>query len=160
MTPIIYWQAREISRLAADLDFPFDSDQIRHISPIEWKNMEGLMSEEYRKFDAADYIRTEEDARGLLRAATDEDLGDGVVIRAALKHAARTQNISALARDTGLNRGNLYEALSEDGNPTLATLLKVTQALGLRLRLEPVESPIQSAQPAECRNLTAGSTST
>ena len=118
------------------------------------------MSEEYRKFDAADYIRTEEDARGLLRAATDEDLGDGVVIRAALKHAARAQNISALARDTGLNRGNLYEALSEDGNPTLATLLKVTQALGLRLRLEPVESPIQSAQLAERRNLMAGSTST
>ena len=44
------------------------------------------MSEEYRKFDAADYIRTEEDVQGLLRAATEEDLGDGVVIRAALKH--------------------------------------------------------------------------
>ena len=44
------------------------------------------MSEEYRKFDAADYIKTEEDAQGLLRAATDEDPGDGVVIRAALKH--------------------------------------------------------------------------
>ena len=82
--------------------------------------MEGLMPEEYRKFDAADYIRTEEDARRLLRAATDEDLGDGVVIRAALKHVARTQNMSALARDTGLNRGNLYEALSEDGNPSRA----------------------------------------
>ena len=56
------------------------------------------------------------------------------MIRAALKHVARTRNISALARDTGLNRGNIYEALSEDGNPTLATLLKVTNALGLRLR--------------------------
>ena len=101
--------------------------------------MEGLMSEEYREFDAADYIKSEEDARGLLRAAMDEDPGDGAVIRAALKHVARTQNMSALARDTGLNRGNLYEALSEDGNPTLATLLKVANALGLRLRLEPVE---------------------
>ncbi len=105
------------------------------------------MSEEYREFDAADYIKTEEDARGLLRAATDEDLGDGAVIRAALKHVVRTQNISALARDTGLNRGNIYEALSEDGNPTLATLLKVTNALGLRLRLEPVEEPSSGAQP-------------
>ena len=46
--------------------------------------------------------------------------------------------MSALARDAGLNRGNLYEALSEDGNPTLATLLKVARSLGLRLRLEPV----------------------
>ena len=97
------------------------------------------MTEEYRKFDAADYIRTEEDARGLLRVAVDEDPGDGTVIRAALRHVARTRNMSALARDTGLNRGNLYEALSEDGNPTLATLLKITNALGLRLSLEPVE---------------------
>ena len=101
--------------------------------------MEELMSDEYREFDAADYIKTEEDARGLLSAAAFEDPGDGTVIRAALKHVARTQNMSALARDTGLNRGNLYEALSEDGNPTLATLLKVTRALGLRLRLEAVE---------------------
>ena len=109
------------------------------------------MSEEYRKFDAADYVKTEEDVRGLLRAAADEDLGDGAVIRAALKHVARTQNMSALARETGLNRGNLYEALSADGNPTLATLLKVANAMGLRLGLEPVESPAQGAQPAEAR---------
>ena len=106
------------------------------------------MTEQYRKFDAADYIRTEEDARGLLRAAVDEDLGDGAVIRAALKHVARTHSMSALARDTGLNRGNLYEALSEGGNPTLATLLKITNALGLRLSLEPVEDRALDVQPA------------
>lgn len=63
------------------------------------------MPEEYRKFDALDYVKTEEDARGLLRAATDEDIGDGAVIRAALKQVARTHNIGALARHTGLNRG-------------------------------------------------------
>ena len=106
------------------------------------------MSEEYRRFDPADYVKSEEDVRGLLRAATDEDQGDGAVIRAALNYVARTQNMSALARDTGLNRGNLYEALSEDGNPTLATLLKVTNALGLRLRLEPVEDRARSTLPA------------
>ncbi len=106
------------------------------------------MTEEYREFDAADYIRTEEDVRGLLRAAVDEDPGDGAVIRAALKHVARTHNMSALARDTGLNRGNLYEALSEGGNPTLATLLKITRALGLRLSLEPVKDRALDTQPA------------
>ena len=102
------------------------------------------MPEEYRKFDAADYVRTEDDAQDLLRAAVDEDLGDGIVIRAALRHVAQTKNMSALARATGLNRGNLYEALSEDGNPTLTTLLKVTRALGLRLRLEPTESSVET----------------
>ena len=50
------------------------------------------MTEQYREFDAADYIRTEDDVRGLLRAAVDEDSGDGAVIRAALKHVARTHN--------------------------------------------------------------------
>ena len=102
------------------------------------------MSEEYKEFNAADYVKTDADVRELLRAAADEDLGDGAVIRAVLKHVARTQNMSALARDTGLNRGNLYEALSEDGNPTLSTLLKVTHALGLRLQLEPLETPADS----------------
>ena len=98
------------------------------------------MPEGYRRFDAADYVRSEDDAQELLRAAVDEDPGDGIVIRAALRHVAQTRNMSALARATGLNRGNLYEALSDDGNPTLTTLLRVTRALGLRLRLEPVES--------------------
>ena len=105
------------------------------------------MSEEYRRFDPGDYVKGEEDVRGLLRAAADEDPGDGTVIRAVLKHVARTQNMSALARDTGLNRGNLYEALSEDGNPTLTTLLKVTNALGLRLRLESVEDSARDPLP-------------
>ena len=36
---IVYWQAREISRLAAAPDFPFDADLLRHVSPIEWKNV-------------------------------------------------------------------------------------------------------------------------
>ena len=38
---IVYWQAREISRLAAAPDFPFDPDLLRHVSPIEWKNIGG-----------------------------------------------------------------------------------------------------------------------
>ena len=106
------------------------------------------MSEEYRKFDPADYVKTEEDIRGLLRAAAEGETGDGAVIRAALRYVAQTHSMSALARDTGLNRGNLYEALSDGGNPTLATLLKVTTALGLRLGLEPVGDGAPGAQPS------------
>lgn len=73
------------------------------------------------------------------------------MIRAALKYVARTQNMSALARDARLNRGNLYKALSEDGNPTLATLLKISRALRLRLRLEPVENSAQGVPPGTHR---------
>lgn len=118
-----------------------------------------MTSEKYQAFDAANYIKTEQDARGLLKAAAEEDLGDGIVIRAALKYIARTQNMSALARDAGLNRGNLYKVLSDDGNPTLATLLKVTRALGLKLCLEPVENSAQNMQPDKHQDIPAGQTS-
>ena len=118
------------------------------------------MPKEYKEFDATDYVKTEADVRELLRAAADEDLGDGTVIRAVIKHVARTKNLSALARDTGLNRGHLYDLLSEDGNPTLETLLKITHALSLRLQLEPVVDPAQGGQPAKHPNLPAESTST
>jgi len=36
---IIYWHAKEISRLAADPDFPFDPNPIQHVSPIERYNV-------------------------------------------------------------------------------------------------------------------------
>ena len=36
---IIYWQAKEISRLAAAPGFPFDPELITHVSPVEWKNV-------------------------------------------------------------------------------------------------------------------------
>ena len=93
------------------------------------------MSEEYREFDASDYIKTNEDVRGLLRAAWDEDIGDGAVIHAVLKRIVQTQNMSVLAHDAGLNGD---EDLSQNENPSLATLLRVTRALGLCLA--PVES--------------------
>ena len=49
------------------------------------KRIKTLMSEQYQKFNPADYIKTDADVRELLKAATDEDTGDGTVIRAVLK---------------------------------------------------------------------------
>ena len=39
---IVSWQAREISRLAAAPDVPFDPDLLRHVSPIEWNERHPL----------------------------------------------------------------------------------------------------------------------
>ena len=39
LASIIYWQAKEISRMTAAPDFPFDRNLLRHVSPIEWKNI-------------------------------------------------------------------------------------------------------------------------
>lgn len=100
------------------------------------------MPEKLTDFDAAEYIETVEDARLHLELCAEQDPGDGSAIRAALNTIARAQNMSGLARDAEFNRAGLYRALSEDGNPTLSTLLKIMRALGLRLRIEPIpESP-------------------
>ena len=51
---IIYWQAREISRIAAAPDFPFDPDLLRHVSPIEWKNVILIRRDQDRPRQAQD----------------------------------------------------------------------------------------------------------
>lgn len=93
------------------------------------------MSEKFTKWDAADYIHTIDDARFYLEAAVEKDPGDGSLIRAALKDIARAQNMSRLAREIGMTREGLYKALSEDGNPSFATVMKITRALGMQLRI-------------------------
>ena len=48
------------------------------------------------------------------------------------------RNMIELARRVGMSRDGLYKALSEDGNPTWSTILKVTNALDLRFELHTV----------------------
>ena len=73
------------------------------------------MTEIFTRWDVADHLRTEEDARFYLEAAFEEDLGDGRLIRAALSDIARGRNMSELAREIGMTREGLYKALSEAG---------------------------------------------
>ena len=93
------------------------------------------MTETFSKWDAAEHVHTPEDARLYLEACADEDPGDGSLIRAALNDVARAGNMTGLARDAGLSREGLYKALSADGNPTFATVMRITRALGLRLSI-------------------------
>jgi hypothetical protein len=48
--------------------------------------------------------------------------------------------MAQIARETGLGRESLYKALSPEGNPEFATVLKVIRALGLRLHATRFES--------------------
>lgn len=93
------------------------------------------MAETFRTWDAANYLHTAEDARLYLEACAAEDPGDGSVIRAALRDIARSGNVSQLARDVGMSREGLYKALSEKGNPSFATVMQITRALGMQLRI-------------------------
>ncbi len=66
-----------------------------------------------------------------LEAAIED--GDSALISAALGDIARAKGMSQVARKAGLGRESLYKALSPNGNPEFATILKVVKALGLRL---------------------------
>ena len=84
-----------------------------------------------RRWDPATHFRDEADMVAYLEAALAE--GDPALIAAALGDIARAKGMAFVARETGLGRESLYKALSADGNPELATVLKVMQALKLRL---------------------------
>lgn len=85
-----------------------------------------------RKWDSAEYLKTEEDMVMYLQACLEEAGDDAAFIAKALGVIARARGMTGLARDTGLGRESLYKALSEEGNPSFATILKVSHALGLR----------------------------
>ncbi len=97
------------------------------------------MPETFTRWDAADYLKTEEDVRQYLEACVEEDSGDGALIRAALSDIARARNLSELARQVGISREGLRKALSATGNPSFALVLKIARALGLELHLTPAQ---------------------
>jgi len=84
-----------------------------------------------RAWDAADHLESIDDMAAYLEAALDE--GDAALFAAALGDVARAKGMSEIARGAGMGRESLYKALSPDGNPELATVLKVLRSLGLRL---------------------------
>lgn len=92
------------------------------------------MTTEPRPFDAAHYLNDADDEADLLNDAVAD--GHPGYIAAALGAVARAHGgVTQLAADTGLSRQALHKALSETGNPTLATVLKVLDALGLQMHI-------------------------
>jgi probable addiction module antidote protein len=85
-------------------------------------------------FDPARHLETEEDIVFYLEAAMEGN--DAKHIASALGDVARSKGMSEIARQSGLGRQALYSALSENGNPTLETLVAVLGALGLELTIQ------------------------
>jgi len=89
--------------------------------------------EKFSRYDAAEYLKTEEDIAAYLEAVIEEAGDDVSLIAIALGNIARARGMTQLAEAAGMTREGLYKALSETGNPSFATVLKVTRALGLKL---------------------------
>jgi probable addiction module antidote protein len=84
-------------------------------------------------WDVVDQLKSDEDIAHYLEAVFDD--GDPALITAALGDIARAKGMSQVAREAGLGRESLYKALSSEGNPEFATVLKVIRALGLKLKV-------------------------
>lgn len=93
------------------------------------------MTLELKNWDSAEYLRTKEDMALYLDACLKEAGDDVAFIAKALGNIARARGMTELAHDTGLGRESLYKALSAEGNPSFSSVLKVTRALGLQLRV-------------------------
>lgn len=89
------------------------------------------MTVKTRQWDPAEHLESIDDIAAYLDAALQE--GDPKLFAAALGDVARAHGMAQLARETGLARESLYRALSAEGNPELATVLRVLRALGIRL---------------------------
>lgn len=86
-------------------------------------------------FDSAEYLDNPEAVEAYLEDALESN--DPAIIAHAFGVIARAKGMSRIAQDAGLSRESLYKALSAEGNPELATVLKVIKALGLKLTLAP-----------------------
>ncbi len=98
---------------------------------------------ELKEWDSAEVLETPEDVAAYLEAVFEEN--DPAFISYALGIVARSEGMTQIAKATGLTRASLYKALSAEGNPEFATVLKVITALGLKLRVAPA---VQAAEDA------------
>ena len=87
-------------------------------------------------YDVAAQLRTPEEMAAYLDAWLEDAPDDAAGIARALGDIARAQGMTQVAKKAGLSRESLYRALSENGNPSFATVLKVARALGVRLHAE------------------------
>lgn len=99
----------------------------------ETYNYINMATTKTRPWDPAEHLKTKEDMIAYLEAALGE--GDATLVAAVLGDIARSSGMTQIAGETGLGRESLYKALSPEGNPELATVLKVVRALGLRLHV-------------------------
>ena len=86
---------------------------------------------ELSSFDAARYLDSEEAVAEFIDAAL--ETGDPAVLIRALGEVARAQGMARVAKRSGLGRESLYKALQPSSHPRFETILRVAQALGIRL---------------------------
>ena len=88
------------------------------------------------RYDVAEHLRTPQEMAAYLEACFEDAGRNAAFIAKAIGDIARAKGMAQVAREAGLSRESLYKALSGDRSPGFDTILKVIEALGLRLRAE------------------------
>lgn len=83
------------------------------------------------RFDAADYLKDDETIAEYITAALEDPNPD--VFLTAVRDVARAKGMAQLAKDAGLGRESLYKALTPGAKPRYDTMLKLLNALGVKL---------------------------
>jgi probable addiction module antidote protein len=65
----------------------------------------------------------------------------------AVKNVAQAREMASVARQAGVQRETLYRSLSEDGNPTLATLTSILNALDMKITITSVVRTQADVEP-------------
>lgn len=112
--------------------------------PLEWLGrLQTFLSgneimSDFAPFDAADYLDDEETIAEYLTAALEDPNPD--VFLTAVRDVARARGMAQLAKDAGLGRESLYKALTPGAKPRYDTVLKLLNALGVKLSATPAHS--------------------
>ena len=89
------------------------------------------MNAVFSQWSVVDDLRSDSDLELYFQACIDADEGDGSLIRAALSDIARARGMDNLEQATGLTSAKLSRALAPEGQPELATILRIIKALDL-----------------------------
>ena len=90
---------------------------------------------EIADYDVADYLKTEIEVRYFLEEILNAN--DPKLLQMALGDVARSAGMAKIAKKAGLNRESLYKALKEEAHPRFETVMRVFNAMGMKLSLTP-----------------------
>lgn len=90
---------------------------------------------EILEYDVAEFLDNDEMIAEYLTAALEED--DFDFFLSAFDDVVRAKGMSNIAKRSGLGRESLYKAFQPGSKPQTETILKVANAIGLKLKFSP-----------------------
>ena len=90
------------------------------------------------EFDMAEHLDSDQAIAEYLSIVLEEN--DPAEFAHALGTIARARGMTEMARASGLTREALYKALRPTSHPRFDTIMKVVQAMGLQISVQPIGS--------------------